>query len=160
PLIGDPFPEPAIPGPEVFDLRSASAPLIPSPFRLAEAEAEGFEAVGSNNWAVAASYASGGHALVANDMHLGLSVPNTWYRATLIWRSGDDAQADKWISGVTLPGTPAVSVGSNRHVAWGFTNSMGDWNDLVVIEPDPADRNRYLTPDGPRPFERHRERIL
>jgi len=45
-------------------------------------------------------------------------------------------------------------------VAWGFTNSVGDWNDLVVIEPDPADRSRYLTPDGPRPFERHRERIV
>src|SRR6202158_1702198 len=52
-----------------------------------------------------------------------------------------------------------MSVGSNRHVAWAFTNSMGDWNDLVVIEPDPADPNRYRTPQGLRSFERHLERI-
>jgi len=160
PLIGDPFPEPAVPGPEVFDLRSASVPLKPSPVRLAEVQTEEpLEAVGSNNWAVAASHASAGRALLANDMHLGLSVPNTWYRATLIWPSSDGTNAEKWISGVTLPGTPAVTVGSNRHVAWGFTNSMGDWNDLVVIEPDPVDPNRYLTPEGPRPFDRHLERI-
>ncbi|HEX9508669.1 MAG TPA: penicillin acylase family protein, partial [Myxococcales bacterium] len=158
PLIGDPSPMPPVPGPEVFDLRTASSPLMPSPIRFSETESEEqLEALGSNNWAVAASHASAGHALVANDMHLGLRVPNTWYRATLIWPSADGSES--WISGVTLPGTPAVSVGSNRHIAWAFTNSMGDWNDLVVIEPDPADPNRYRTPQGLRSFERHLERI-
>ena len=56
--------------------------------------------VGSNNWAVAKSKTNDGRAIVANDMHLGLSVPNIWYRAVL--RYGDVE-----ISGVTLPGTPA-----------------------------------------------------
>ena len=55
--------------------------------------------------------------------------------------------------GVTLPGVPFQVVGSNGHVAWGFTNSQGDWTDLVIIDIDPTDPNRYLTPDGPREFE-------
>jgi penicillin amidase len=50
-------------------------------------------------------------------------------------------------------------VGSNGQIAWGFTNSEGDWADLVVIEPDPADAESYLTPDGPKKFERHEEII-
>ena len=36
-------------------------------------------------------------------------------------------------------------VGSNGHVAWGYTNSYGDWTDLVVVEVDPQDPERYLT---------------
>src|SRR5262249_41605848 len=61
--------------------------------------------------------------------------------------------------GVPRPGTPAVVVGSNGHVAWGFTNSEGDWADLVVVEPDPADKDAYRTPEGPRRFEHARETI-
>ena len=158
PVIGEPVAQPPVPGPDVFDLRTASAPALPSLLRLGEMEpAEQLEALGSNNWAVAGSHSSTGRALLANDMHLGLNVPNTWYRATLIWPA--EGGGETWVSGVTLPGTPVVSVGSNRHVAWAFTNSMGDWNDLVVIEADPADPNRYLTPQGWRAFEHHLERI-
>jgi penicillin amidase len=53
-----------------------------------------------------------------------------------------------------LPGAPIVVVGSNGRVAWGFTNSQGDFQDLVEIEPDPLDAERYLAPGGSRPFER------
>ena len=157
PLVGSAWLPAPLPGPEIFDLR-ASALSPPPPARLGEMERENaLQASGSNNWAVAASHASAGKALLANDMHLGLSVPNTWYRATLTWTTKEGEEL--WVSGVSLPGTPAVSVGSNRHVAWGFTNSLGDFSDLVVIEPDPLDAQRYLTPDGPRPYQRHLERI-
>ena len=61
--------------------------------------------------------------------------------------------------GVTLPGVPAVVVGSNTHVAWGFTNSQGDWSDIVLLEIDPADPNRYRTPEGWRTFDRYEETI-
>jgi penicillin amidase len=50
-------------------------------------------------------------------------------------------------------------VGSNGHVAWGFTNSQGDWADLVVLEPDPRAPEAYLTPEGPRRLERTMETI-
>ncbi len=157
PLMDGAFSSAPLPGPEIFDLR-ASAPRSLPPAGLGEMERQdALQVLGSNNWAVAASHTSAGKALLANDMHLGLSVPNTWYRATLTWNSTEGEEL--WISGVTLPGTPVIPVGTNRHVAWGFTNSLGDFNDLVVIEPDPLDTQRYLTPDGPRPYQRHLERI-
>jgi penicillin amidase len=79
--------------------------------------------LGSNAWVLAGWRTSSGAALVANDMHLGLGVPPVWYRARLL-----DGEHD-WV-GVTLPGTPALIAGSNTHIAWGFTNSYGDWFDL------------------------------
>src|SRR5690606_39241006 len=54
---------------------------------------------------------------------------------------------------------PVLIVGSNGQVAWGFTNSFGDWTDLVIVEPDPQDPSRYRTPDGSEPFE-VREEVL
>ena len=39
--------------------------------------------VGSNNWAVAGSRTADGRAILADDMHLGLSLPNTWFRAAM-----------------------------------------------------------------------------
>ncbi|MSO62469.1 MAG: hypothetical protein EXQ50_10320 [Acidobacteria bacterium] len=98
---------------------------------------------GSNNWVLSGAHTANGAALVADDMHLRLAVPNTWYRASLEWR---EAHGDHRITGVTLPGLPAVVVGSNGTLAWGFTNVTGDFSDLVLIEPDPASPVRYLTP--------------
>jgi penicillin amidase len=83
-------------------------------------------APGSNNWAVAGVHTKSGVALIANDMHLDLGVPAVWYPARL--RVSGDAAID--VTGVTLPGTPAVAAGSNGHVAWGFTNSYGDFSDV------------------------------
>jgi penicillin amidase len=103
--------------------------------------------VGSNNWALAGSHTASGRAMVANDMHLTLRVPSIWYRARLVVEAG---QID--ISGVTLPGVPGVVAGSNGHVAWGFTNSYGDFQDLVVLTPA-GDNDSYLTADGPRRIE-------
>ena len=57
------------------------------------------------------------------------------------------------------PAFPSLVVGSNGHVAWGFTNTGGDWSDLVRIEPDPRDPQKYLTPDGPKAFEVFEETI-
>ena len=80
---------------------------------------------GSNNWAVAGIHTRSGVALIANDMHLDLGVPAVWYPARL--RVTGNPTVD--ITGVTLPGTPAVAAGSNGQVAWGFTNSYGDFAD-------------------------------
>jgi penicillin amidase len=119
-------------------------------------EAEG--AVGSNSFAVAGPLVEDGGALVANDMHLNVRVPNTWYRASLEWREPSDAEPRR-LSGITLPGVPALVVGSNTHVAWGFTNTYADWGDIVLLEIDPANPNRYRTPDGWQEIERHEEVI-
>ncbi len=94
--------------------------------------------------------------MLANDMHLALRVPNIWYRATLIFP--DEQGRERRVEGVMLPGTPAVVAGSNGYLAWGHTNSRGDWSDLVVLE-STADGTGYQTPDGPKPFERIQETL-
>jgi len=108
--------------------------------------------IGSNNWAVGGVKTKDGRAIVANDMHLGLAVPNIWYRARLLYGDVD-------LSGVTLPGVPLVVVGSNHHVAWGFTNVDADLLDLVRIELNPDDPGQYRTPEGWRQFETRTETI-
>ena len=96
-------------------------------FAAAPAAAAGNEAKpGSNNWAIAGIHTRSGTALIANDMHLDLGVPAVWYPARL--RVTGATPLD--ITGVTLPGTPAVAAGSNGQVAWGFTNSYGDFSDV------------------------------
>jgi penicillin amidase len=124
--------------------------------RVEHAGSAGADDGGSNNWAVAGSRTAHGGAILANDMHLGISVPNTWYYASLAWPG---AEGGERVTGVTLPGTPFLVVGSNTHVAWGFTNSQGDWSDIVIVEPDPGNPNAYLTPEGPRTLERVRETL-
>ena len=186
PVIGGATVRPAIPGPDVFDLRRiqagetqrhraillnerkteekncllcasvplclcASAPLWP--VRDPDLDA----IIGSNNWAVDGAHTASGVALVANDMHLAIGVPIIWYRAAMSFP--DDAGAPQKIAGVTLPGLPSMVVGSNGHVAWGFTNTGGDWSDLVRIDPDPRNPGRYLTPDGPKAFDIFEETI-
>ena len=63
------------------------------------------------------------------------------------------------MTGITLPGAPALVVGSNSHVAWGFTNTYADWSDLILLDVDPQDPTRYRTPDGWRNFDRYDEVI-
>jgi penicillin amidase len=155
PLTGGSLPEPPLPGPEVFDARSRPDPPTEAAARHSWQEIPA-PVPGSNNWAVAGTHTASGVALVANDMHLGMGLPNTWYRASLEWTDGERSHR---VAGVTLAGTPAVIAGSNGRIAWGFTNSQGDWGDLIVIEPDGDDQDRYLTPDGPRAFERIEQEI-
>lgn len=111
--------------------------------------------LGSNNWAIAGQLTYYDSAMLANDMHLGIKVPNIWFRAHLKWRENQDVHQ---LLGVTLPGTPALIVGSNTRVAWGFTNSYGDWSDVIQLQLNPAG-DQYLTPDGYQVFHTVTERI-
>jgi penicillin amidase len=102
--------------------------------------------IGSNGWAVDAAHSAQGDALLASDMHLGLSLPNVWYRLSLTW-PGTDGQP-RHITGVSLPGGPIVIAGSNGQVAWGFTNSYGRFVDLIELQRNPADPRLYRVPGG------------
>ena len=136
-----------MPGRESYDLRRFEAEFREPKVAALKVRPEE-RSVGSNNWAVAGSRTRSGAGLIANDMHLGLGVPNTWYRARL--RVGGSESRD--LTGVTLPGAPILVVGSNGRVAWGFTNSYGDWSDLVLVERS-ADGRQYRSTEGWRPFE-------
>ncbi|MEM5310642.1 penicillin acylase family protein [Paraburkholderia sp. JHI869] len=102
--------------------------------------------VGSNGFAVDGAHSAHGGALLASDMHLGLSLPNIWYRVSLVYPAPDGGE--RRITGVSLPGTPFVVAGSNGHIAWGFTDSYGRFVDLVELQRDPADPLRYRVPNG------------
>jgi penicillin G amidase len=163
PVDGEAFSGPAIPGPHIYDLRARRPGKLPTLIRpganrvrLNERESA---AVGSNNFAIAGRLTADGGALVANDMHLTIRVPNTWYRAAFEWPDPSSPNEPNRLIGVTLPGVPAVVVGSNTHVAWGFTNTYADWSDIVLLDVDPARPGGYLTPHGWRAFERHAEVI-
>ncbi|WP_214660502.1 penicillin acylase family protein [sulfur-oxidizing endosymbiont of Gigantopelta aegis] len=100
---------------------------------------------GSNSWAVDASLTPYDSAMMANDMHLTLRVPNIWFRASWYLEDG------RRVTGVTLPGTPAMVVGSNEHIAWGFTNSYGNWGDIIVLQTN-ADETQYQSAEGWKNF--------
>jgi len=159
PLVGDALPVPSPPGPRVCDLQTDVTRFYvhEEPKQIAIAAEE--RLAGSNGWAVAGSRTSTGRAIVANDMHLDLSIPNIWYRMRLIVENPENADERLDITGVTLPGAPAIVAGSNGSVAWGFTNSRGDWSDLVLLELDPNNPDAYLTPDGYRLFDIYSEAI-
>jgi len=84
---------------------------------------------GSNNWVVAGSRTSTGKPLLSNDMHLSHSVPGIWYQIDL---GAPTPSGQFHVAGVSLPGVPFVIVGHNDHIAWGFTNSGADVQDVYI----------------------------
>jgi len=156
PLVGPRLAGAPVPGAGVVDLRERPAQAA----RLERLSPEGFERhqAASNGWAVSGEHTADGRALLANELHLNLGVPNIWFRTVLEWPDGTDGTLRR-VVGVTLPGAPATVVGSNGRVAWGLTNSLVDTSDLVVLDADPEDPDVYRTPDGDRTIERRREEI-
>jgi penicillin G amidase len=108
---------------------------------MAAARPSGVEGVGSNNWVLAGSRTTTGAPLLANDPHLKLTVPALWHFARL------EAPGIK-VAGATMPGLPLVVLGQNEHLAWGFTNTAPDVQDIYVERLHPADANQVQTPDG------------
>ncbi len=113
-------------------------------------EAEG---LGSNNWVLAGSRTASGKPLLANDPHLGLNAPSVWYFAAL------NAPGLNAV-GATLPGLPGIVIGRNDRVAWGFTNTGADQQDLYLERINPADPAQYQTPTGWANFETRTERFV
>ncbi len=128
PLFGEARGNAVLPTALQVDLRKLAMPVNDNHSRLADKGTPG-----SNNWAVGGALTADGRAIVADDMHLGLRAPNIWFRARLRYRDARAVGGKVDVSGFTLPGMPVVVVGSNGHVAWGFTNSYGDWADWAEL---------------------------
>jgi penicillin amidase len=150
PLAGGALRWPQPPPPDELDLRK----LAPSLMRDTE-EYNGY-LPGSNSFAVDGTL-TGGAALVGNDMHLGLRVPNIWFRTRLVYPDPRRPGSVIDVGGASLPGTPAITVGSNRKIAWSFTNSYGDFMDWVRVTLHPADSFRYRSGKVWKPLSIHRE---
>ena len=108
--------------------------------------------IGSNVWVVSGARTAGGAPLLANDPHLGFQIPGQWYLAHL-------EAPGLAVSGATLPSVPFVVLGRNPALAWGFTNTGSDTQDLFIERIDPSRPDHYLTPEGSQPFRRRSETI-
>ena len=115
-------------------------------------------AAASNSWVIDGSMTRSGKPILANDMHLELQAPSLWYLVALHAPAGPDGRPLD-VVGVSIPGAPMVITGRNRAIAWGMTNAYVDDVDIFLERVDPDDSSRYLTPDGPRPFEVRAETI-
>lgn len=105
----------------------------------------------SNAWAVTGARSASGAALLANDPHLGFQAPILWYLARIDFPDGS------FRAGASAPGVPAIVIGRNQRLAWGFTTTHSDTQDVFVERL--AGPDSYETPDGPRPFTIREERI-
>lgn len=139
---------PKLPFRELYGSLSAASSVL-----MARAPGPRLEApIGSNSWVADGSRTESGKPLLANDPHLDFTAPSIWYLAHL-------RAPDLNVIGATIPGLPGVILGRTDHVAWSFTSTESDTQDLYIEKLDPDDPERYWTPGGPQPFTRIDERI-
>jgi penicillin amidase len=134
------LPVPAL-GP--LDGLAAALPVFPAEAPL--------PAMASNSWTVGAGRSASRAPLLASDPHLGYAAPILWYLARVELPDG------RLLAGATAPGVPGIVIGRNERLAWGFTTTHSDTQDLFVERL--AGPDAYETPDGPRPFAAREEVI-
>ena len=113
--------------------RRAEAPAWPVGLEWLAPSAKGGN---SNNWVIAGRKTRSGRPILANDPHLQIEFPSTWYELHLVAAGLD-------VTGVTIPGLPFVALGHNARVAWGMTNTGADVQDMYLERVD-VDRKRAM----------------
>lgn len=105
------------------------------------------EGIGSNSWVVSGELTESGMPLLANDPHLGASLPSVWYQVQLKCSKVDD-ECPFDVAGFSFSGLPGVVIGHNSRIAWGFTNLTTDVTDLYIekLEGDQYWRDGQLVP--------------
>jgi penicillin amidase len=121
---------------------AAVLPRFPAPYTL--------PGTASNEWAVDGHHSATGAPLLAGDPHLAFGFPAIWYLARIETPTGV-------LAGATAPGIPFMVLGHNGHIAWTFTTTGADVQDVFIEAP--AGEGQYQTPDGPRPFTTRQEVI-
>lgn len=127
-----PFKEdPIIPVGTKWDFDPLPVPAAPEAFKDALTGTirtkQKVEGIGSNNWALSGAKTASGFPILANDPHLNLTLPSIWYQVQL-HAPGLNAY------GVSLPGSPGIIIGFNKHIAWGVTNVAADVLDFYQIK--------------------------
>ncbi|MCB1245915.1 MAG: penicillin acylase family protein, partial [Acidimicrobiia bacterium] len=98
--------------------------------------------IGSNSWVVGGSLSPTGMPLIANDPHLGSQMPSIWYQVGLHCRIVDDACPID-VAGFSFAGVPGVIIGHNADIAWAFTNTGPDVQDLYIEKVNPENPDQY-----------------
>lgn len=139
--------------PEIFAALYPQFPALPAPTALYGLPLPSQEHTGlvrpiagaSNNWAVDGRWTKSGKPLLANDPHLGLTIPSTFYLAHLS-HGGHD------IIGASLAGVPGIILGRNNEIAWGYTNTGADVQDFYLEKLAKEPAGHYISSKGARPF--------
>ena len=105
------------------------------------------EGIGSNNWVVSGNRTKSGHAMLANDPHLGLNLPSIWYAMHLV-------SPNQNVMGVTLPGAPGIIIGFNDHISWGLTNGYDDVMDWYDIQFKDSTMTEYFHDNKWKPTQK------
>jgi penicillin amidase len=138
----DAMKEPSTRFAEAASRLAAVLPRFPGPFTLPRSA--------SNEWAVDGRHTATGAPLLAGDPHLAFSFPGIWYLARI-------DMPGRVLAGATAPGVPFLVLGHNGKIAWTFTTTGADVQDIFIETP--AGVGQYQTPDGPKPFTVREERI-
>jgi len=109
-------------------------------------------ALGSNNWAIDGKKSATGKPMLANDPHLGFSLPSIWYTARLVAPGLN-------VAGVTFAGFPYTIIGHNGRIAWGLTNMQADAVDYFIERTDTTKPGQYFYRDAWRPMSRVEEDV-
>jgi penicillin amidase len=109
-------------------------------------------ALGSNNWVIDGKKSATGKPILANDPHLGFSLPSIWYTAHLVAPGLN-------VAGVTFAGFPYTIIGHNDRIAWGLTNMQADAVDYFIEKTDPSRPGQYFYRDTWRPMVRLEEDV-
>ncbi|MCL2541378.1 MAG: penicillin acylase family protein [Nocardioidaceae bacterium] len=140
---------------------SAHAPIVGGPGRAAPPRptdpttSAKPDDVGSNAWVVSGRLTTTGSPILANDPHLGVSIPGTWMQIGLHCRTvSETCPLD--VAGFSFSGLPGVVIGHNAHIAWGFTNLDPDVSDLYV---ERVRGNRWQYDGRSRPMRVRTEHI-
>jgi len=104
---------------------------------------------GSNAWVLSGKRTASGKPILANDPHLGFSLPGVWYQVHLKTPSMN-------VAGVSIPGSPAVIIGHNDRIAWGMTNLHFDVQDLYMERLNIA-AGAYLFEGQAKPLRQEKE---
>ena len=152
---------------ELFSSASGSTPITIAPHTLQKTEnqknetEDAFDQLGvftslghgaSNEWVISGKRTDTGKPILANDPHLTLEAPILWYLARIV-------TPELSLKGATVPGLPTFVLGQNDQIAWGFTTTGSDVEDLFIETIDPNNADQYLTPAGPKAFDQHQEVI-
>ena len=121
---------------------AALLPQFPAPYTMPPSA--------SNEWAVDGRHSATGAPLLAGDPHLAFSFPGIWYLVRV-------DLPNRVLAGATAAGGPFLVLGHNGKIAWSFTTTGADVQDIFIETP--AGPNQYQTPDGAKPFTLREERI-
>ncbi|MFI6369438.1 acylase [Streptomyces sp. NPDC050546] len=134
---------------------AGSGPAAPRPDAKAVAKAAdelwGDPGMGSNAVAFRGDTTANGRGLLLGNPHY------PWEGGRRFWQSQQTIPGELNVSGGSLLGTPAISIGFNAQVAWSHTVSTGIPANFHRLTLDPADPTTYLVDGEP---ERMRKRTV